>query len=107
VCVGRPEAGEDVKRGRAPIRAQIARLQPQLNQLYARIQAILESGQQATQLSALAGKLSDQINQLNSDLLTLSPSKISPPYIAQDANLPGKPSSPNKALNPPPPPATP
>src|SRR5262249_30985306 len=84
------QAEEYVNRGRAPIQAQIARLQPQLNQLYARIQAILESGQQATQLSALAGQLSDQINQLNSDLLTLSPSKISPPYIAQDANLPGK-----------------
>ena len=93
------QAQEYVNRGRLPIQNAIAKLQPQLNQLYARISAAINNGFSATQLSALANKLSDQINQYNSDLLALSPSKLSPPYIAGDANLPGRPSSPNKALN--------
>jgi capsular exopolysaccharide synthesis family protein len=93
------QAQQYVDNGRQPIEGQIARFQPQLNSLYSRIQHLLELNIPATQLSALANKLSDQINNLNADLIQLSPSKISPPIIAADANLPGKPSSPNKALN--------
>src|SRR5262249_30110206 len=46
------QAEEYVNRGRQPIQGQIAKLQPQLQQLYARIQSVLNAGQQATQLSA-------------------------------------------------------
>src|SRR5262249_11437131 len=55
------QAQEYVDRGRAPILAKLAQLQPQLNSLLARIQHLLELNIPATQLSQIAQNISNQI----------------------------------------------
>jgi polysaccharide biosynthesis transport protein len=99
VAVRTLEATDYILNRRQPIIAHLNTLNPQLQSLYSRITGLLRLGKPATQLSALANNVSNEINQANADLIDLSPAKISPPSIASDAVLPPKPSSPNKTLN--------
>jgi tyrosine-protein kinase len=99
VAVRTLEAEKFIDDRRAPILALKAQLAPQLQGLYAKISSAIAHGLPATQLSALANKLSDQINEINTELIDLSPAKITPPYVAGDAALPSSPSSPHKTLN--------